>query len=79
MDHKFDFAQSNAQSDAGPIVYVRPVAAADLPPELRAQTGDLSQLYAVHAADGQRLALVADRKLAFVLARQHDFTPVNAH
>lgn len=60
------------------IVYVRPVKAADLPEELREQTGD-ANLFAVHAPNGDRLALVRDRKLAFLLARQNDFTPVNVH
>lgn len=62
-----------------PIVYVKPVAVADLPEDVRAEAGELTQLYAVHDADGQQLALVADRKLAFVLARQHDMAPVNVH
>ena len=54
------------------IVYVRPVEVAELPEELRAQLGDLDTIYAVHSEDGERLALVRDRKLAFALARQHD-------
>ncbi len=58
------------------IVYVKSVDVADLPQDLRDQAGDLDQLYAVHDANGQQLALVADRKLAFVLARQHDLSPV---
>jgi hypothetical protein len=62
-----------------PIVYVRPVPVSDLPEPLRAQAGGLQVVYAVHDADGQRLALVADRRLAFVLARQHDRAPVNVH
>ena len=37
------------------------------------------QLYAVHSEDGERLALVGDRHLAFVLARQNDLTPVAVH
>lgn len=61
------------------IVYVRPVAVADLPAEVRAQAGDLDTLYAVHGSDGERLALVADRRLAFALARQNDLAPVNVH
>lgn len=61
------------------IVYVRPVDVADLPEELRAQVGGLSTIYAVHDADGAQLALVADRRLAFALARQNDFAPVNVH
>lgn len=60
------------------IVYVRPVAVADLPRDIRKQTGD-AEIFAVHAPDGQRLALVADRSLAFRLARQNDFTPVSVH
>ncbi len=61
------------------IVYVKTVEVADLPSDLRDQAGDLDQLYAVHDSDGQQLALVADRKLAFVLARQHDLSPVAVH
>ncbi len=61
------------------IVYVKTVDVADLPRDLRDQAGDLDQLYAVHDSDGQQLALVADRKLAFVLAREHDLSPVAVH
>ncbi len=61
------------------IVYVRPVAVADLPDEVQAQVGDHETLYAVHRADGERLALVKDRQLAFVLARQNDLAPVAVH
>ncbi|SMO64370.1 DUF1150 family protein [Ruegeria faecimaris] len=67
----------NAEGDR--IVYVKTVEVADLPREVREQAGDLSLLYAVHDADGQQLALVADRKLAFNLAREHDFSPVAVH
>ena len=52
---------------------------ADLPEEVRAQTGGATNLYAVHAANGDRLALVTGRKLAFALARQNDMLPVNVH
>ncbi|WP_425043424.1 DUF1150 family protein [Primorskyibacter sp. S87] len=66
--------------DDGPrIVYVKTVDVADLPDEIRASAGDREHLYAVHDADGQQLALVADRKLAFVLARENDFSPVPVH
>ncbi|WP_171101765.1 MULTISPECIES: DUF1150 family protein [unclassified Ruegeria] len=67
----------NAEGDR--IVYVKTIDVADLPSDLRDQAGDLDQLYAVHDSDGQQLALVADRKLAFVLARQHDLSPVAVH
>ena len=61
------------------IVYVRPVAVDDLPDEVRAQMGGLETIYSVHGADGQQLALVADRRLAFHLAREHDYTPLSVH
>jgi hypothetical protein len=61
------------------IVYVRPVLVEDLPDEVRAQMGGLEVIYSVHGADGQQLALVADRKLAFHLAREHDYTPLSVH
>lgn len=61
------------------IVYVKAVDVADLPDDVQEQVGELETLYAVHDEDGQQLALVADRKLAFVLARQHDLAPVAVH
>lgn len=75
MTNPFDFAKDN---DAR-IVYVRSVEVGDLPEDVQAQAGGLEQLYAVHSADGARLALVGDRNLAFVLARQNDFSPVTVH
>lgn len=60
-------------------VYVRPVDVIELPEELRDQAEGLDRIYAVHDADGQRLALVKDRKLAFFLARQNELAPVNVH
>ncbi|MGL5010793.1 MAG: DUF1150 family protein [Paracoccaceae bacterium] len=64
---------------AGKFVYVRPVAVSDLPDDLREEAGDLDVIYSVHAADGKQIALVANRALAFHLARQHDVTPVSVH
>lgn len=75
MNVKFDALSQRDDS----IVYVRPVAVVDLPDELRAQIGGLSTVYSVNRPDGERLALVADRGMAFALARQHDLAPVNAH
>ncbi len=66
-------------ADKRPIVYVKAVPVADLPSEVQAEAGELTQLYAVHDAEGQQLALVADRNMAFVLARQNDLTPVTVH
>lgn len=75
MDVPFNFGPETGES----IVYIRPVGVESLPQELRAQAGDLRTLYAVHRPDGERVALVTDRKLAFALARQNDLAPVNAH
>jgi hypothetical protein len=61
------------------IVYVREVAVRDLPDALREQAGDLDVIWSVHAADGQQLALVANKALAFHLAHQHDVTPLSVH
>ncbi|XDB00181.1 DUF1150 family protein [Sulfitobacter sp. LCG007] len=61
------------------IVYVKTVAVDALPEEVREQVGDLDKLFAVHDADGQQLALVADRRMAFRLARDHDYAPVAVH
>jgi hypothetical protein len=64
---------------ASDIVYVKEVSVASLPPDVREQAGSRETIFAVHDADGQQLALVADRNLAFVLARQHDKVPVRVH
>jgi hypothetical protein len=63
----------------GNTVYVRRVSMDSLPIEVRAQAPELDALYAVHGLDGERLALVADRNLAFVLARQNELEPVSVH
>lgn len=76
MDRKINLPDV---SDEAPIVYVRAVAVSDLPDELRREAEGMKTLYAVHDADGERLALVADRRLAFVLARQNDLAPVSVH
>ena len=75
MDTPFDFKDT----DKDRLVYIRPVEVTDLPEEVRDQAMGRDQVYAVHSSDGARLALVKDRKLAFALARQNDFAPVNVH
>lgn len=75
MDTKYEFNSNEAPA----IVYVRPVDVKDLPEEMREQAGDRTTLYAVHTVDGERLALVGDRKLAFMLARQNNMNPVAVH
>lgn len=75
MNTKFDIIPETGE----PIVYVRAVSVADLPKEVQEQAAGIDRLYAVHDANGERLALVRDRKMAFILARQHDMAPVNVH
>jgi hypothetical protein len=75
MNTPFNFKDE----DQSKLVYVRSVAVAALPVDLQGEIGDQETIYAVHRADGERLALVKDRKLAFLLARQHDFAPVTVH
>ena len=74
MNVKYDL------SAMGPdIVYVKTVAVDTLPAEVQEKVPGLDVLFAVHDTAGTQLALVADRNLAFVLARQHDKTPVTVH
>ncbi|TNF22310.1 MAG: DUF1150 family protein [Rhodobacteraceae bacterium] len=75
MNTAYDFANTIAHN----IVYVKPVAVADLPEDIRSQAQGAKTLYAVHRENGEQLALVADRKLAYLLARQHDMAPVSVH
>lgn len=69
----------NTPENGDRTVYVKPIAVIDLPREVRDQAEGLELLYAVHNAQGQQLALVGDRKLAFSLAREHDYAPVMVH
>ena len=75
MDTKFNALPAAERA----IVYVRPVSVADLPTDVQEQVGDLAIVYALHRSDGDQVALVADRKLAFSLARQHEMVPVSVH
>ena len=74
MNTKIDF-----EAIAQGIVYVKPILAAELPAEMRERVGDLKELFAVHNADGEQLALVADRQMAFHLARENNMQPVTVH
>jgi len=40
---------------------------------------DGSAAYAVHAADGTQIAVLADRSVAFATVRQHDLEPLSVH
>ena len=75
MNTKFEFGPDKGES----IVYIRRVMMDSLPEEVRKQAPDVDSLYAVHDAEGARIALVKDRNLAFLLARQNEMTPFSVH
>ena len=70
---------TNVPEAVSHIVYVRSIAVADLPQDVQDQVEGLDTLYAVYRPNGERLALVKDRAMAFALARQNDLAPVAVH
>ncbi|MGB3556821.1 MAG: DUF1150 family protein [Jannaschia sp.] len=72
----------NIDAMGGSLVYVRKVELADLPMAVQeeARDGGLDEIYALHrGADGEQVALVGNRSLAFSLARENDLDPVSVH
>ena len=65
------------------IVYIRPVPADDVREQFRKNGADLEletdTVFAVHAANGQPLAMLDDRDAAFAAARQYNVEPVSVH
>ena len=68
------------------LVYIRAVPARDVMDDLGDELAEFeldieadATLYSVHSADGERIALVGDRELAFAAARQHEMNPVSVH
>ena len=67
------------------LVYVRPVKASEVienAPEEAVRTFDLQPdqtLYAVHRADGERLAVLTDRDSAYAAAFANELAPVSVH
>ena len=67
------------------LVYVKPVSAKDVigSTEIAEVEGiqfDPDQmLYALHRADGQRLAVMVDRETAMAAAVAHELAPVSVH
>ena len=76
-----DFAALGAPN----LVYVRPVRAKDILGASPAEAvGDLDLdpdqiFYAVHRADGARLAVMVDRESAIAAALAHELAPVSVH
>lgn len=79
--NKDDFTSLGAPD----LVYVREVKASDVladvqVQEIRGLDIDPEQtLYAVHGADGERLAVMIDRETAFAAAVAHELAPVSVH
>lgn len=67
------------------LVYVREISAADVLADtplsdVKGMRIDPDQtLYAVHSADGERLAVMLDRETAFAAAVAHELAPVSVH
>jgi hypothetical protein len=67
------------------LVYVRPVSAAEIiasvpTSQIEGFHLDPEQtLYAVHRADGERLAVLGDRDSAVAAALAHELAPVSVH
>ncbi|MEM8740262.1 MAG: DUF1150 family protein [Pseudomonadota bacterium] len=64
--------------DAARIAYVKGVRAEDLPKGIEIPEG-ITTLYAIHGENGEPLALVGDRRMAFAVARQNSYDPVSVH
>ena len=75
MHSKYDFSHF----DTDDLVYIKTVAVTELPLELQRQVGADKTLYALHKADGERVAVVENRALAYSLARDNDLTPMTLH
>lgn len=65
------------------LVYIRAVSAkdilADTPMPEGMELDPNAILYAVHAADGSRLAVLDNRSAAFAAARGNELKPVSVH
>lgn len=67
------------------LVYVKPVTAAEIlasTPNIEVEGFELDpkqMLYALHRADGERLAVLTDRESAVAAAIAHELAPVSVH
>ena len=67
------------------LVYVRPIKAAEViasVPSTQIEGFELDPeqtLYAVHRADGERLAVLTDKDSAMAAALAHELAPVSVH
>ena len=82
--HEETAAPQALPSESSKTCYVRPVLAREVRDEIEREAdgavfSDDQLLYALHAADGSRIALMSNRDIAFAAARQHEMTPVSLH
>lgn len=75
MDSKFSFGPEGQSK----IVYIKAVEHSDLPEDVREQVDGVQRFYAVCTEEGEQLAIVKDRNVAFSLARQNDLAPMAVH
>lgn len=75
MDTSFEFIPESEDR----IAYVREVDFEDLPEDVQEQLDGAETLYALYDSQGERLALVKERQMAFILARQNNLEPVTVH
>ena len=67
------------------LVYVREIRASDVMADVAGtiarglSVDPEATLYAVHGADGERLAVMLDRDAAFAAAVAHELEPVSVH
>lgn len=77
--------QDFAELGAPDLVYVREIRAADVMADAPVtaiqglSVDPEATLYAVHGADGERLAIMMDRETAFATAVAHELEPVSVH
>lgn len=84
MTHSLSI-EAFAALGAPELVYVRPVKAEEVIAGVPSEALDdidldpNQTLYAVHSADGSRLAVLADRDAAYAAALAHELAPVSVH
>jgi hypothetical protein len=76
-------AEAIARLIAPNTVYVREVGVDELKGSgvlpVDVSVPETQKFFALHLADGRRVAVMDDRELAFAAARQHDLEPVSVH
>jgi len=75
--------QTDPSSDAQNLVYVRKLALEEARKIVPADTFEIlaapENLFSVHSASGERLAIVEGREAAFAAARAYDLRPRSVH